>query len=65
MQDAIRFWWLYLLLGVAAAAMGCYGLYHLGLGSSLDWILVAMGLVAVYRGVRGYLLKRSGSADSK
>jgi hypothetical protein len=61
--------WMYLVVGVAAVIAGPWflltdnGQGSLGL---LDWAILGMGIVAVYRGVRGFLdLKRGSSAPAR
>ncbi len=65
MEDPKRQAWLYLVVGALAVASATYFLSTQGNAGTLgifDWVILGMGLVAVYRGVRGLLALRRGEA---
>ena len=65
MQDPKRQTWLYLGVGLAAIVSAIYFLStdngQTGNYNILDWAILGMGVVAVYRGVRMFLELRRGS----
>ncbi len=66
MEDPKRQAWMYLVAGVVAIAAAIYFLSTETQGqdsfSILDWGILGMGVVATYRGVKGFIDLRRGAA---
>jgi len=58
--------WLYLIVGVVAIGMGAYNLVVFAgdSGNILDWVIVAMGAVAVWRGIKQFWDLRAQAGGS-
>ncbi|MCA0308765.1 MAG: hypothetical protein LCH87_15645 [Actinobacteria bacterium] len=66
MEDPKRQAWMYVVVGPLAIIAGIYFLMTTsgttGDFSLLDWAIIGMGVVATYRGVKGFLDIRRGDA---
>lgn len=69
MEDPKRQAWMYLIAGVVAVVAAIYFLSTSSqAGDSfgiLDWAILGMGIVAIYRGGRGLLAVRRGGSSSE
>lgn len=68
-EDPKRQAWMYLVAGVLAVIAGIYFISTAGQQANdqfglLDYVILGMGAVAIYRGVRGFLALRNGDAGS-
>lgn len=66
MEDPKRQAWLYLVVGAIAVVTAVYFLATQGMGTGafgfFDWVILGMGIVAVYRGVKGLAaIRRDGA----
>lgn len=66
MEDPKRQAWMYLIVGVVAVIAAIYFLSTESQGANsfsiFDWAILAMGVVATYRGVKGFIDLRRGDA---
>ena len=71
MEDPKRQAWMYLIAGVVAIAAAVYFLSTdtdtgtAGNFSLLDWAILGMGVVAIYRGAKGFIDLRRGDAEPR
>ncbi|MFT4108735.1 hypothetical protein [Propionicimonas sp.] len=66
MDDPKRQAWMYLVAGVLAIVGGIYFLATEGQDGTyvlLDWVILGMGVVAIYRGAKGFYDLRRGPAQ--
>lgn len=65
MNNPRREAWLYVVVGVIAVVGAGYFLAVDGMGSGsfglLDWAILGMGIVAIYRGIKGFAAIRRDS----
>ncbi|MCB0910838.1 MAG: hypothetical protein KDB60_04380 [Propionibacteriaceae bacterium] len=66
MEDPKRQAWMYLVAGVVAVIAAIYFIATAGQANDswglLDYAILGMGLVAIYRGVKGFRALRNGDA---